>query len=98
MGRVAAVVGPALAAMIPAAMPLVGFADHQTLRWALVILPSVALAGVLAWFTPWQRRHDEALLIVPVSGFVCLGVFGALSDGRAGVYGGYVVLLFLYVG
>jgi diguanylate cyclase (GGDEF)-like protein len=98
MGRVAAVAVPLMALVVPASMPFVGYTARETMVWAAVIVPSTAVAGLVAWFVPWRRWPDAALQVVPAGGFTCLMVLGLLSDGRAGVYGGFAALLFLFLG
>src|SRR5664279_4213581 len=95
MGRAAALCGPGLALVVPVSMPIVGFSHHETFLWTAVILPIAVFTGTIGWFLPWRRWPDVALLAVPLTGFVSLGVLGFASDGRASVYGGYTSLLFL---
>ncbi|MGZ4614016.1 MAG: diguanylate cyclase [Actinomycetes bacterium] len=98
MGRLAAVAGPVLAAMMLATMPLIGFREGEVAGWATAVVPTVVIAAVCAWVAPWRQWSGRALLAVPLFGWGCLTVLGVVSDGRASVYAGYSALLFLFVG
>jgi diguanylate cyclase (GGDEF)-like protein len=98
MGRAAALAGPGLAIVIPVTMPFVGYSHDETLAFYALIVPIVLTAGVVGWFLPWHRWPDIALLAIPLTGFVWLSALGLASDGRASVYGGYIPLVFLFIG
>jgi diguanylate cyclase (GGDEF)-like protein len=98
MGRAAALSLPPLAVVIPITMPFVGYTHQQTLTWTALIMSTVLVAALVGWFVPWRRWPDEALLVVPLTCWTCLGILGLESDGRAAVYGGYTTLLFLFIG
>ena len=98
MGRLAAIGGAVLAAMLLLTMPLAGFRVSEVAGWAAVITPTVAAGAAAAWLAPWQRWSTRALLAVPLTGWAGLIVLGFGSDGRASVYAGFSTLLFLFVG
>jgi diguanylate cyclase (GGDEF)-like protein len=79
-------------------MPLVGFSEDELLMWVAVIVPAVAVAAAVAWFAPWGRWPERALLAIPLTAWAGLSVLGVVSEGNATVYAGYSALLFLYVG
>jgi diguanylate cyclase (GGDEF)-like protein len=98
LARVAATATPVLALMMLITMPLVGFSEDELLSWVTVIAPAATVAGVVAWFAPWGRWPERALLAIPLSAWAALSVVGLMSGGKATVYAGYSALLFLYVG
>jgi diguanylate cyclase (GGDEF)-like protein len=98
LGRVAAGATPGLALMMLVTMPLLGFTDEELLGWGVVIVTAAAVVSLVAWFAPWDRWPDRALLAVPLTAWAGMSVLGALSEGKATVYAGYSALLFLYVG
>ena len=98
MARVAALAAPAVAVTLLVTMPLVGYTMEQVGAWAAVVAPGVLGASAAAWFLPWRRWHDRALLAVPLGAWAGLAVLGLASHGQAAPYAGYSGLLFLYIG
>ncbi len=65
-----------------------------------VTVDAVTVAAVVgsSLFLSWSRLPRRALLLYPVAGLAELALLGTRTTGVSGVYAGFLVLVFVYVG